>query len=146
MIIESRIWSDSQLLADTNRHPVRHHTGRAQHIVSTATSAELNLTDIWAAASAPDVTAGPRRIQKSVGRQPAPATHHSPTTAYGRRTPRNVMPHSTPQPHNKIVGNLPRPAKPDYSNVFIEPVYANSFSEVDLEDDLDVPATSPIDY
>ncbi|MGP8296765.1 hypothetical protein ACTPOK_02130 [Streptomyces inhibens] len=56
------------------------------------------------------------------------------------------MPPSTPQPHNKIVGNLPRPAKPDYSNVFIEPVYRNSFLEVDLEDDLDGPATSSVEY
>ncbi|WP_181923480.1 hypothetical protein [Streptomyces inhibens] len=56
------------------------------------------------------------------------------------------MPPSTPQPHNKIVGNVPRPAKPDYSNVFIEPVYENSFPEVDLEDDLDVPAISRFEY
>ncbi|GAA5609137.1 hypothetical protein Spla01_00265 [Streptomyces platensis] len=55
------------------------------------------------------------------------------------------MPPSTPQPHNTIAANLPRPAKPDYSNVFIEPIYANSFSEVAPEDDLDVPATSRVD-
>ncbi|MEV0374978.1 hypothetical protein AB0I10_35280 [Streptomyces sp. NPDC050636] len=56
------------------------------------------------------------------------------------------MPPSTPQPHNKIAANLPRPAKPDYSNVFIEPVYRNNFLEADLEDDLDVPATPRAEY
>ncbi|GFE27019.1 hypothetical protein RB199_32195 [Streptomyces libani] len=53
---------------------------------------------------------------------------------------------SAPQPHNKIAANPPRPAKPDYSNVFIEPVYTNRFSEADLEDDLDAPGTSHADY
>ncbi|MFG2828228.1 hypothetical protein ACGFWI_12320 [Streptomyces sp. NPDC048434] len=53
---------------------------------------------------------------------------------------------STSQPHNRLAANLPRPAKPDYSNVFIEPVYGNSFLEADLEDDLDVPATSRVEY
>ncbi|MGY5128244.1 hypothetical protein [Streptomyces nigrescens] len=56
------------------------------------------------------------------------------------------MPPSAPQSHNESTANLPRPAKPDYSNVFIEPVYAKSFSEVDLEDDLDMPRTSHVDH
>ncbi|MDT0455029.1 hypothetical protein RM550_04650 [Streptomyces sp. DSM 41527] len=56
------------------------------------------------------------------------------------------MPPTTPQPHHKLAASLPRPAKPDYRNVFIEPVYRNGFLEDDLEDDLDGPATSCADY
>ncbi|MFI9359322.1 hypothetical protein [Streptomyces lydicus] len=56
------------------------------------------------------------------------------------------MPTSTPQPHSEIAANLPRPAKPDYSNVFLEPAYANSFLEADLEDDLTAPAPSRSAY
>ncbi|MEU5237597.1 hypothetical protein ACH4UR_18275 [Streptomyces lydicus] len=57
------------------------------------------------------------------------------------------MPTSTPQPHTEsAAANLPRPAKPDYSNVFLEPAYANSFLEADLEDDLSAPAPSRSAY
>ncbi|MCZ1011326.1 hypothetical protein [Streptomyces lydicus] len=56
------------------------------------------------------------------------------------------MPPTTPQPPHKLTAPLPRPAKPDYRNVFIEPVYGNSFLEDDLEDDLDGPAPSRADY
>ncbi|MFI0786260.1 hypothetical protein ACH4Q6_11755 [Streptomyces lydicus] len=50
------------------------------------------------------------------------------------------MPTSTPQPHTETAVDLPRPAKPDYSNVFLEPVYANGFLEAELEDDSSAPA------
>ncbi|PBC86563.1 hypothetical protein SAMN05428945_5892 [Streptomyces sp. 2224.1] len=56
------------------------------------------------------------------------------------------MPSMTPQPHHDLADPLPRPAKPDYRNVFIEPVYGNGFPEDDLEDDPDEPATSRAEY
>lgn len=56
------------------------------------------------------------------------------------------MPPTTPQSHPKLAAPLPRPAKPDYRNVFIEPVYGNTFLEDDLEDDFDAPATSRVGY
>ncbi|MEU6327973.1 hypothetical protein ABZ851_11900 [Streptomyces sp. NPDC047049] len=56
------------------------------------------------------------------------------------------MPPTTPQPHHKLADPLPRPAKPDYRNVFIEPVYAPGFPEDDWEDDPDAPATSRAEY
>ncbi|MGW9432871.1 hypothetical protein ACWHA1_33700 [Streptomyces decoyicus] len=49
---------------------------------------------------------------------------------------------SAPQPHNEVAAHLPRPAKPDYSNVFIEPVYGEGYVEADLEDEFEMPATS----
>ncbi|MER0484411.1 hypothetical protein ABR737_39810 [Streptomyces sp. Edi2] len=56
------------------------------------------------------------------------------------------MPPTTPQSHPQLAAPLPRPAKPDYRNVFIEPVYGNTFLEDDLEDDFDAPATSRAGY
>lgn len=52
------------------------------------------------------------------------------------------MSRSAPQQHNEVAAHFPRPAKPDYSNVFIEPVYGDSYVEADLEDELEMPATS----
>ncbi|KOG38083.1 hypothetical protein [Streptomyces decoyicus] len=49
---------------------------------------------------------------------------------------------SAPQQHNEVAAHVPRPAKPDYSNVFIEPVYGDNYLEADPEDELEMPATS----
>ncbi|MFC9229631.1 hypothetical protein ACFTZI_11810 [Streptomyces decoyicus] len=49
---------------------------------------------------------------------------------------------SAPQPHNEVAAQFPRPTKPDYSNVFIEPVYGDNYLEADLEDEVEMPATS----
>ncbi|MGW7640087.1 hypothetical protein [Streptomyces decoyicus] len=49
---------------------------------------------------------------------------------------------SAPQQHNEVAAHLPRPAKPDYANVFIEPAYGDNYVEADPEDEFEMPATS----
>nr|WSX25498.1 hypothetical protein OG690_38085 [Streptomyces tubercidicus] len=49
---------------------------------------------------------------------------------------------ATPQPTSQHAAKLPRPAKPDYSNIFVEPVYPHSYLESELDDEAEETAAT----
>lgn len=53
---------------------------------------------------------------------------------------------ATPQPTSQHAANLPRPAKPDYSNIFVEPVYPHGCLDAELDDEAEEPAASLIGF
>ncbi|MFJ6608143.1 hypothetical protein [Streptomyces lydicus] len=45
------------------------------------------------------------------------------------------MRRATPQPTSQHAAKPPRLAKPDYSNIFVEPVYPPDYLDADLDDE-----------
>lgn len=56
------------------------------------------------------------------------------------------MPPATPPQTSQPVTKLPRPAKPDYANLFVEPAYPHGCLESELDDEDEQPAASRVGF